>query len=113
MFLSLSDKTCLTNVMPVPIRTIVMNKTDPFNLKQKNINNKTKENKHNCVWNLSTNESHSRQKPMWQYAVLWLEWNGNLNHGKIKLLLLETLIKPSDSVFCKQDNCNKIFYITI
>lgn len=33
MFLSLSDKTCLTNVIPVPMRTIVMNKTDPFNLK--------------------------------------------------------------------------------
>lgn len=49
MFLSLSDKTCLTNVMPVPIRTIVMNKTDPFNLKQKNVNNKTKENNLNCV----------------------------------------------------------------
>jgi len=47
MFLSLSDKTCLTKVMPVPIRTIVMNKTDPFNLKQKNRNNKTKENKLN------------------------------------------------------------------
>jgi len=37
MFLSLSDKTCLTNVMPVPIRTIVMNKTDPFNLNQKTL----------------------------------------------------------------------------
>lgn len=33
MFLSLSDNTCLTNVIPVPIRTIVMNKTDPLSLK--------------------------------------------------------------------------------
>lgn len=37
MFLSLSDNTCLTNVIPVPIRTIVMNNTDPFSLK--NIHN--------------------------------------------------------------------------
>lgn len=35
MFLSLSDNTCLTNVMPVPMRTIVINKTDPLSLKKK------------------------------------------------------------------------------
>lgn len=35
MFLSLSDNTCLTKVMPVPMRTIVMNKTDPLSLWKK------------------------------------------------------------------------------
>lgn len=32
MFLSLSDNTCLTNVIPVPMRTMVINKTDPLSL---------------------------------------------------------------------------------
>lgn len=32
MCLSISDNTCLTNFIPVPMRTIVMNKTDPLSL---------------------------------------------------------------------------------
>lgn len=34
MCLSISDNTCLTNFIPVPMRTIVMNKTDPLSLEK-------------------------------------------------------------------------------
>lgn len=33
IFLSLSERICLMNVQPVPMSTIVMNNTEPFNLK--------------------------------------------------------------------------------
>jgi len=61
MRLSISDKTCLTNFIPVPMRTIVMNKTDPFNLEKKNEIQQTI-----LVLNseLHTSEPHRKQKPM-------------------------------------------------
>lgn len=63
MFLSLSDNTCLTNVIPVPMRTIVMNKTDPLSLKKINKNCKITnalQLKHTSL----TNVLYSKQRPM-------------------------------------------------
>lgn len=74
IFLSLSESMGLMNVQPVPISTIVMNKTEPFSLwwkKYKFLNNLCTK-KNDFVNNFIKKKKKNYWFKIWKYSILFL-----------------------------------------
>lgn len=87
-FLSLSAKICLINVHPVPIRTIVMKSTAPFNLFIQNgwVNLGISTNRVVVL----TNALHNTKSPMLRCVRLPYRCNGNLSSGTWATMISRT-----------------------